>query len=156
MSKTQNPISTVFAAQKATLEQTRNFVNNTIELQRTTTEALVESIDAQEDFEHQNQAVAKQIIDTYFDTLESLFPGDTAEFDSAREDTLETLEQYTEFQAEIRDVSLDALKESIEVYDTIADSYREGTDSAFDAFLTVHEHAERQVQDAVEIDITEE
>lgn len=156
MSKTQNPISTIFTAQKATLEQTRNFVNSAFELQHTTTEAIVESIEAQEDFENQNQAFAKQVINTYFDTLESFFPGDTAEFDSAREDTLESFEQYTELQAETRDVSLDALKEGIEVYDTITDSYREGTDSAFDAFLTVHEHAERHIQDAVEIDITEE
>lgn len=162
MSNATNPLTTVLDAQRTTIEQSRDVFKQSIDFQRRTTEALVDTLKAQQSAQTQTSTIATRAVDAYFDALEASIPGADAGLADARSAAHDNLDRFDAVQDETWDATIQAIEEGLEAYDTLSASYAEGADSAFDIFLDAHEHAGNQLNkaadltaDAVEIDVTD-
>lgn len=152
-------ISTVFDFQRSMLEQSQSAFKQSVEIQKRTANAVVDSMDSQHAVQQESAEMFQRALHAYLDAVEQMVPGDQIEFDEVRQVADQQFEQMNEVSEESWAAVKRAVEEGFEALDAMADVYVESVDSSFDAFLDTYEQVEAQAMetaDAVQIDVESE
>lgn len=163
MSEIRDPVTTAFDFQRSAIEQSKRAVEQSVDLQKRTARAFVNSLDAQQSAQKQTTEVLESAIEASLTAFKASAPGNAAgnveEFERVLEEQFRTAD---EIQDESWASMKRALEEGVEAYDSIADAYLETVDASFDALLEANERAEGQMtqavaaaEEAVEIEVEE-
>ena len=147
---TQNPVTTVFEAQRTAIEQSQSMTHDALEAQQTSFSAFADMVSSSESMLEQNAELTKSAIHTYLDALEANMPEETADFAEVREMVDEGFDAAAETQSQTVEAVVEAIEESGAAYEEFSEGYAEVVDNSFDAFLEAHEQMESSVSEVAE------
>jgi len=147
-----DPITTAFEMQRSAIEQAHDLTLESIEAQKTAVKAMVDGLETAEQVAQQGTELSQEAAHAYLDALEDTVP--EGEFDDVRQLVDESYESAGELQADAWSAIHEAAAESVEGFESAADTYGEFVDSSFDTYLSAHEHVEESAEEFEEIDVS--
>ncbi len=150
MSEYTTPVTAAFEMQRQSIEQSRKAVEQTVEFQKTVTDAFVGSLDSQESAQRRGVELAQTAFHGYLDAVESAVPGVTPTVEEVRATVDEQYEFLLENHAEAFDNVEHELVESVDAYDDLTGDVLTAMDEQVEMLVEVHEDLEAQSVEAVE------
>lgn len=155
MSDYTTPISTAFELQRTTIKQGQQAVERSLEFQRNVNEAMLGSLDTQEDAQRSTVELYQEGIHTYLDAVEASVPGASASVREVRravDDGFETLfDQHSEAFEQAEELS----EEGFDTYEEFSQEYLDAMNEQLSFLLDTHEELEGQTVDAFEQSIAQ-
>lgn len=148
---TNETISTVYGAQRDTIIQSREALEQSVELQKQASAVLTDWFDAGRVAQQRGLTVAKTTLDAYFNAAEATIPGSSVPLKEVRQASDEGFDRAADVQEDIWDEVERAAEDGVDSYEAIADAYLDAADSTFDTYLDSHERAEGRVVAAADI-----
>jgi len=150
MSQYTTPITTAFQMQRATIEQSQQAFQQSVEFNKRMSEAFVDSLDSQESAQRRTVELSQSAMHTYLDAVESMLPSTGATVDEMRSALDEQFDFLLENHAEVFDNIETESSEAIETFDDVTADYLAAVDEQIEMLLEAHEEIETQSVDAAE------
>lgn len=144
------PVTTAFEAQRATIEQSQQAVEEGVEFQKRMNDVVLGSLESQESVQRRGVELSQTAIHTYLDALESSMPGVEPAIEELRGTVDEQFEFLLENHAEAFDAAEAELGEGVDTYDEMSADSLEALDEQLSMLIEAHEDLESQSVEAVE------
>lgn len=149
----RNPYAAMFRMQRNAIESTRAAAESGLRVGRTTTEALVDSMDAGRSVQKSGVELSRRAAHAYLDAVAETSDGRGVEDARAMVD-----DQFEAFDA-FHDEAWTAFERSLEEFeqstDELTDAQAEMLADAFDAMLDAQADVEAAADEAVEVEVDE-
>ncbi|MFB6202329.1 MAG: hypothetical protein ABEI98_10000 [Halorhabdus sp.] len=144
------PVTTVFEAQRATINQSQQALEQSVNFQQQMSQAMLGSLESQESVQRRGVELSQTAIHTYLDTIESSMPGVEPAVEELRNTVDEQFEYLLENHAEAFDAIEDELGSGVDAYDEMTADSMDALDEQLSMLIEAHEELETQSVDAVE------
>ena len=143
-------ITTAFEMQRATIEQSQQVFEQTLDFQQTVNEAVVNGFDSQESAQRRGVELSQTVLHSYLDIVESSVPGAAGSVDEVRAAVDEQFDFLLENHAEVFETVATEYEQGIDAYDELTADYVEAVDEQVEMLVEAHEELESQSVDVAE------
>jgi len=143
MSEHNTPFDAMFEMQRQTINQSREFLHQSVELGKQTNRIALESIESNRSVQSKGTEVAHTVMSATLDSMAATMPGSDAMMRNMRTVVDDQFDAADEVNAEFWEAMHDVLEENIDVYDSMADQYLAAVDDTCDEaieMLSTFEH----------------